>query len=108
MTEEVGRVRVAFALALGTAALVLIALFWLVQPGVGFAWLALGLLPTPLGIGALTLAGWSVARLRRHGLGHDRTAVAALGVGAAGVVLGAPTFVFMLWVLVLILVGGNA
>jgi hypothetical protein len=95
-------------LVLGIAGLVLVALFWLVRPRVGFTWLAFGLLPTILGFGCLALAGWSIDRLRRQGLREGRSATASLVVGVAAVVLGAPSFLLTLWVLVLVLVGGNA
>jgi uncharacterized membrane protein len=96
------------ALVLGVGGVVLLALYWLLRPPIGFAWLALALLPAILGLACLSLARWNWTRLRRHGLRGDRPAAAALVLGLVAVVVGAPSFLFAVWVLVLILVGGNA
>jgi hypothetical protein len=101
VSEPVGRDR--SALALGAVGILLAALFWLAQPPVGAAWVALGLLPSILGLVALRLTRrWtdgSGGRVRAR----DRSATVARVLAIVSLVAGFPSLLLTLWVVVLVL-----
>ena len=96
--------RIRWALAAAVVGIVLCALFWLIRPPVGLAWVVLGALPAILGLVALALTGRIRDKERRGPLPTGRPVTAANVLGLISVVVGAPSFVLVLWVIVLVIV----